>query len=249
MTRAVRILLFALGGLFILQMSLGQFAGLPVESIFGFVPVEFLSGKLWQIVTYPFLHGSITHLLFNCLILYTLGTELEHRWGTANFLKFYSVCAMGGALLHLLIWGISFVTFPSFSSSLGQVSIIGASGALYGLFMAFGILYGDAPVLVLFMFPMKAKHFVTLLAVIEIVSAVFSGNPSVSSGVAHLVHLGGLITGFLYLRWKGPNLRGGGSGGLFKKKSMNREEIKKRLSVISNDKPERGDKNFPITWN
>jgi hypothetical protein len=115
--------------------------------------------------------------------------------------------------------------------------------------MAFGILYGNSPVLVLFMFPMKAKHFVTLLAAIEIVSAVFSGNPSVSSGVAHLVHLGGLITGFIYMRLKGPNLKGGGGGGFFKKKSMGREEIKKRLSVISNDNPQKGDKNYPITWN
>ena len=137
MSPAVRVLLIMLGGIFILQMSLKQFAGIPIEQVLGFVPSEFLSGRIWQILTYPFLHGGILHLMFNCLILYTLGTELEHRWGTRNFLKFYGVCATGGALLHLLIWGLSFVAFPSATEALGNVAIIGASGALYGLFMAF----------------------------------------------------------------------------------------------------------------
>jgi membrane associated rhomboid family serine protease len=104
MSKAVKILLIMFGAIFVLQLSLSQFAGIPVEQIFGFVPEEFLAGKIWQIFTYPFLHGGIMHLLFNCLILYTLGTELEHRWGTKNFVKYYTVCATGGALLHLLIW-------------------------------------------------------------------------------------------------------------------------------------------------
>jgi membrane associated rhomboid family serine protease len=246
LTPAVKALLIAMGVVFVLQLSLSQFAGLPVEQIFGFSPRGFLSGELWQIVTYPFLHGGLTHILFNALILYMLGAELEMRWGTRRFFKYYAVCAVGGALLQTLIWAVSLVAFPSFSPLLGSIPIIGASGALYGLFVAFGVIYGDSMIYVMFLFPMKARHFVMLLTAITIVSAVFYS----SSGVAHLVHLGGMLTGYLYLKWKGPDLNNRGGGLWRRRKTMARDELRRRLNLIVNE-DRKGDKDgkYPITWN
>jgi membrane associated rhomboid family serine protease len=220
----------------------------PVESLFGFAPQAFFSGHIWQILTYPFLHGNLTHLLFNLLILYMLGTELEWRWGHRKFLRYYAVCAVGGAVLHTLIWlGLMFFNSPA-ANDLGLMPIVGASGALYGLFVAFGMLNGDAQVLVFFVVPMKARQFVIILTLIEIVSAVFYSD----NGVAHLVHLGGMAAGYLMIKFQGPNLsgRGPGGGGLFRKRGgpMSRDEVRSRLRVISNE-DSKGDKGLPITWN
>ncbi|HVJ65234.1 MAG TPA: rhomboid family intramembrane serine protease [Bdellovibrionota bacterium] len=249
-TRAVKVLLIAIVAVFVLQLALGQFAGIAIERLLGFAPVLFFAGAVWQILTYPFLHGSLTHILFNGMVLYMLGPELERRWGTKRFAWYYAACAVGGAVLQMIIWGISLVAIPSISEFMGYTPIIGASGALYGLFVAFGMLYGNSQVLVFFMFPMRAKNFVILLTAIEVISAVFYTSPQVGGGgVAHLVHLGGLITGYLILRWRGPNLTGGGrgsSGG-----GMSREEVKRRLSLVVNNEEEvkTGDKGQPITWN
>lgn len=240
----VKILLILSAAAFILQLSLSRFLGMPVERALGFSPLSFFSGQIWQVFTYIFLHGSLTHLLFNLFILYMLGTELEWRWGSRKFLRFFVVCALGGALLHTLIWIVAWLMDPVAAAQLGVVPIIGASGALYGLFVAFGILFAEVPVLVFFVLPMKAKQFVIILTVVEIVSAVFFSN----SGVAHLVHLGGMLAGYLMIKFQGPNLTGGG-GGWFKRRSkMSRHEVKSRLKVISNE-DERGNKGLPITWN
>jgi membrane associated rhomboid family serine protease len=250
---AVRILLWAIGIGFLIQLIARAVLKLPLESILGFTPVLFVQGWIWQIATYPFLHGGLMHLFFNGLVLYSFGSQLEFRWGTKPFLKFFTVCALGGALLQTLIWVASIIFFPDRSGSLGNHPIIGASGALYGLLMAVGMLYGDSILHLFMLVPVRARHFVIILAAIEIFSAL--GDPN--SGVAHLVHLGGLVAGFIYLKIKGPDLRGGGGGGggwFRKKKSgLSREEVRKRLNlIVNNDKNASGenrDGKMPITWN
>lgn len=246
---AVKIILWALGIGFLIQLLARAIFGLGLESILGFTPALFVSGYLWQVFTYPFLHGGLLHLFFNGLVLYSFGSQLEFRWGTKAFVKFYCVCALGGAVLQTLIWLGSLVLFPEQSGELGSHPIIGASGALYGLLMAVGMLYGDAILHIFLLFPMRARHFVIVLAAIEIYSALSSKD----SGVAHLVHLGGLIAGFVYLKIKGPDLRGGGGGGWFRRKSgLSREEVRKRLNLIVNQDPkadQNKDGKYPITWN
>lgn len=253
MTRAVKYFLIAITAVFVSQLVFAQFLHRPLEQLLGFAPGAFVSGAVWQLVTYPFLHGSLSHIFFNGLVLYMVGPDLERRWGTSRFTWYFSACAIGGAVLQTLLWGISLLVIPSISDFMGYTPIIGASGALYGLFVAFGMLYGDSQVLVFFMFPMRAKSFVMLLTAMEVLSAVFYSDPRVEGGgVAHLVHLGGLITGYLLIKWRGPNLSGGGgSGG---KKGMSRDEVRRRLSVIVNNEqdfegPKTGDKGQPITWN
>ncbi|MEZ4813765.1 MAG: rhomboid family intramembrane serine protease [Bdellovibrionota bacterium] len=244
----VKFLLGSLVVVFVLQNALSKFAGVHVEALFGFSPDAFLSGSIWQILTYPFLHGGLFHALFNAVFIYMLGSEFERRWGTSKFLKYYFICGIGGALLQLLVSFVGLYLFPDLAASLARTPIIGASGAIYGLFVAFGLVFGDTYVLLFFVLPIKAKHFVAIITFIALFSAVFYLDAASGGDVAHLVHLGGLITGFLYLRWKGPNLTGGGRGG---KRKMTQDEVRKRLSlVVNNDEKDTvGDQGMPITWN
>ncbi len=252
LTSSTRALIVVFVSIFVLQMTAAQFFQVPVSHYFGFSPLSFFTGSVWQIITYAFLHGSLTHVLFNCLAIFMLGAELERYWGTKKFLIYFFTCSVGGAFLQTFIWLISLVAFPEHSARLGSLPIIGASGALYGLFMAFGRLFGDAQMLVFFVFPMKARQFVYMLLGIEIFSAVFQSE----SGVAHLVHLGGLFTGWLLLKFFGDRLNGGGGGPWFgrRKKQMTKEELKSRLSVITNadwtePSGKKKDGKYPITWN
>jgi membrane associated rhomboid family serine protease len=164
------------------------------------------------------------------------------------FVQYFLITGLGGALLQTLIWVISLLFLPQHAASLGLIPIVGASGALFGLFMAYGMIFGDAYFLAFFVVPIKAKYFVMIMGGLELLSSIYYGN----EGVAHLVHIGGLAAGYFYLKIKGKNLkgRGGGGGGSFfgRKKGMSKEEVRRRLSVITNEN-DKGDKGLPITWN
>lgn len=248
LTPAVKALLISLGVVFLLQLICSRFVGVnpPLEVTFGFSPHSFLEGKVWQVVTYPFLHGSLTHLFFNAFALYMFGADLESRWGTKKFLKYYALCATGGAALQILVWlGAKFAGAAQWADFLGNTPILGASGALYGLLMAFGFFYGDTMMLLMLVVPVKTKHAVAFFFVFEILMFLFYTSPSDNGGVAHLVHLGGLITGYLYLRWT----TGGGGGFFRRKKKMDRDEVRRRLSLVVNHDEPGPDGKYPITWN
>ena len=170
---------------------------LPALTIaFGLVPVAVVTRfQVWQLVTYMFVHGGLTHLLFNMLALWMFGTELERRWGTRYFLKFYFWTGIGSGLITL---GVSWLPF-AFAESLRYSVIIGASGAIYGLLMAYAIYYPERPIL-LIIFPLPARIFVLIVGAM----ALFSSVTGAQGGVASATHLGGLVVGYLMLR--GPRL-------------------------------------------
>jgi membrane associated rhomboid family serine protease len=139
----------------------------------------------WQLVTYLFLHGGFLHLFFNMLALWMFGMELEHVWGSKRFLTYYLLCGIGGGLSNLLV-----------APLIGQVGpTVGASGAIFGVLLAFGILFPDRPIYLYFLLPIRAKYFVTFYIGLELVLGV-TGSPD---GIAHFAHLGGAAVGFLYL--------------------------------------------------
>jgi membrane associated rhomboid family serine protease len=139
----------------------------------------------WQILTYMFMHGGFLHLFFNMLALWMFGMELEHLWGSKRFLTFYLLCGIGGALSNLLI-----------APLVGQVGpTVGASGAVFGVLLAFGVLFPDRPIYLYFFLPIRAKYFVAFYIAWEL----FLGVTQTSDGVAHFAHLGGAAVGFLYL--------------------------------------------------
>lgn len=144
--------------------------------------------ELWRLVTYMFLHGSITHILFNMLTLWMFGMTLEQDWGTRRFLRFYFFCGVGAGLCDMIAKAIT--------HNMGQ-GTIGASGAIFGLLLAFGVLYPKQTVLFFFVFPMQARYFVLILGTIEFLIA---WQANASGGVSNIAHLGGMLFGYIYLK-------------------------------------------------
>ncbi|MEN6604580.1 MAG: rhomboid family intramembrane serine protease, partial [Bryobacteraceae bacterium] len=127
------------------------------------------------------------HILFNMLTLWMFGVDLERDWGTRRFLRYYFLCGIGA--------GVCVVVANWIAGSLGARTI-GSSGAIYGLLLAFGMLYPDRMVLFSFLFPIKAKYFVMILGAIDFLSSIGASK----GGVSHVAHLGGLLVGYIYLR-------------------------------------------------
>jgi membrane associated rhomboid family serine protease len=195
-TRWVKRLIIICGAVYFLQVVLGavapQLARDP-EVYLGLVPFFVLHyGFLWQLASYSFLHASISHLLLNMLTLWMFGSQEEQDWGSRKFLEFYFFCVVGAALVTL---GVSYTGLPGASP---VVPTIGASGGIYGLLIAFGMLYGDREVFLFpFPFSIKAKY---LVAIIIFVVVIATFQPS-QGGVANFAHLGGLLFGFLYIKF------------------------------------------------
>ncbi len=151
---------------------------------------------LWQPLTYMFLHGGIGHLLFNMLALWMFGTDLERTWGTRFFVRYYFVTGIGAALVTIP-WSL---TPLPYASALYSTLVVGASGAIYGLLLAYGMYFPHRTVF-LYIFPVPAKYAVMILGGIAFLSSMGSAG----DGVAHVAHLGGLLVGYLYLKGRrGP---------------------------------------------
>jgi membrane associated rhomboid family serine protease len=190
----VKRIILACTGIFIAQLILDRF-GLPfgtTEDWFALFPVDVLHGEIWQLITYSLAHHSFGHLFFNMLTLWFIGSYLEGDWGRRRFLECYIFCVIGAGLVTI---AVSYVHLLGMDPARGTV---GASGGIFGLLMAFGILYADQE---MFMFPLpfsiKAKYLVGIWIVVAIVS-VFDRT---QNGVASFAHLGGLLFGFLFVKF------------------------------------------------
>jgi membrane associated rhomboid family serine protease len=144
----------------------------------------------WQVVTYAFLHGSFSHIFFNMLALYMFGGEIERLFGSRFFLWFYLAAVVSAAITHLIITALM---------GLPPVPMVGASGGVYGLLLAFGIYFPHRRIVLLIPpIPMKARTFVIVFAVIELALGV----TQTAAGVAHFAHLGGMLGGFLMIQYR-----------------------------------------------
>ena len=145
----------------------------------------------WQIITYAFLHGSTTHLLFNMFGVYMFGSDLERVWGSRRYLTFYMVSAIAAAIAQQIVSSLSGAVYPT----------VGASGAVFGLLLGFAMVFPRRMVVPLFPpIPMRAPIFVALYGGLEL----FLGVTGTQAGVAHFAHLGGMAGGYLLLRyWRG----------------------------------------------
>jgi len=191
-TRMVKALIVATTAVFILTyLPATLFGWYAPYTWFGLQPYAVVHRLyLWQLVTYLFLHGGFFHILFNMFALWMFGPDLEQLWGESEFLKFYFLAGIGAGLFDVVL-----TTFFGSPFSL----TIGASGAIYGLLLAFGLTFPERPIFIWFIIPIKAKWFVLIMGVIEFYSEL-SGP---GSGVAHLAHLGGMLVAYLYLRGSG----------------------------------------------
>jgi rhomboid family protein len=154
--------------------------------------------RIWQPVTYMFLHGTIGHILFNMLALWMFGTELERMWGTPAFVRYYFATGIAAAFTTILVSVLPF----AFTARLFDVVTIGASGAIYGLLLAYGLTFPDRPIYIYFVFPIPAKYFVMIMGGISLLSAMGDTGGS----IAHITHLGGLVAGYVLLRGGRLNL-------------------------------------------
>jgi membrane associated rhomboid family serine protease len=139
---------------------------------------------LWQLVTYMFLHGGFFHLFFNMFVLWMFGSAIEDYWGSSEFLKYYFITGIGA--------GITNCVFTLHSS----IPTIGASGAIFGLLLAYGMAYPDRQIYLYFLIPIKAKYLVLILGAIELLAIANPGG----DGIARFAHLGGLLFGYVYLK-------------------------------------------------
>lgn len=167
-----------------------------MTNMFGLSPVDVVQRlQVWQLATYMFLHGGVFHLLFNLLALWMFGVELERMWGPRYFTRFYFVAGCGAALTTLVL---ALLPLP-FSDGLYRSVTIGASGAVYGVLLAYAMYFPNRPIYMYLVFPIPAKYFVMLMGAISLYSSMSAGG----GGVAHTTHLGGLIAAYLYLKGGG----------------------------------------------
>lgn len=189
LTPAVKYLLLVNAALFVLPaiFNFSLYRALPVA----LVPAWVLHGALWQLFTYMFFHGGFSHFLFNMLTLWMFGTAVEQTWGTRRFATYYLACGLAAGITVVLMAVLSRNPEAMFSPT------IGSSGAIFGLILAFGLLFPDVPVLMMFLFPIPAKYFAILMGFIEF----FLQRTQPGSGISHIAHLGGMAFGLFYIKF------------------------------------------------
>jgi membrane associated rhomboid family serine protease len=187
-------------------MELFAVARIPIGAYIGLycalVPVQVVHGYLWQVITYSFLHAGLMHWLGNMIGLWMFGSAIESAWGTRRFVELYFIGVAGAALTTVGL---------SYAHILGnpQQATIGASGGVFAILIAFGMLFGDQEIMMIpFPFMLKAKYFIGILIVVTLALAMGGGG-----NVAYVAHLGGLFFGWLYAR-RGPRRAVVNAGGV-----------------------------------
>jgi membrane associated rhomboid family serine protease len=214
-TRTVKALITINVGVYILQIIFHLFGTRFFELFFGLIPARITHDfMLWQLVTYMFLHGGIFHILFNMLTLFMFGNDLERLWGTRRFLQYYFATGIGAGICSWLV------------SMNSWAVIIGASGAIYGLLLAYGLTYPNRVVYLNFLLPVKVKWLVLIMGAVAFVNSVSGSEP----GVANIAHLGGMLVGFLLLKWKNMSNR----LKVFNEQQR-RERLKKQFEIYYGD--------------
>ena len=167
------------------QFDLAQVFGLSSSSVWPMI---------WQPVTYVFIHGDFFHIFMNMFVLWMFGSELESIWGRRGLLKYYFTTGIGSGIVWLL-----------FNIGNPHTVLIGASGAIYGLLLAYGLMFPNRKILIYFLFPVKVKYFVIFLGTVAFVSSMGTSGTNIS----HLTHLSGMVIGYIYLKspWAWPKIR------------------------------------------
>jgi membrane associated rhomboid family serine protease len=189
LTKGVKFLLIANAAVYLLQ----QFVGNQLTVALGVTPAKVLQDlSIHQLVTYMFLHGGFFHILINMFVLWMFGKEIELNWGTKRFFKYYFLTGIAGGIFTVMFQPNS--PYPT----------IGASAAIYGLLVAYAVMFPNRTIYLYFLFPIRVKYAVILFIGLEIM-AVLSTRPD---GIGHWAHLGGAVVGFIYLKmdWRFRNI-------------------------------------------
>lgn len=240
LTPLVKKLLIVIGAVWVIvQIILEKFAGLNISTWFILHPDKVVNNFwMWQTFTYMFFHAlSPFHIFFNGLMLWLVGSELERHWGTKFLAIYYFTCGVGAAMVYCI--GVALYAIFTGDHTPLVIPVMGASGALFGLLVAYGIVFSERVIYFMGFFPLKAKHFALIAAALDMSSLLTSG---FSGGeVAYLCHLGGALVGFVFL-WAHTRL----------KLRVTKTKLKKsgaslRL-VVDNEKDDKKDSG-PKYWN
>jgi membrane associated rhomboid family serine protease len=198
-TPGVKLVVLVCAGVFLVQTLVSLladpvYAYHHVTQVFGLIPRAVFPGlRIWQPLTYVFLHGDLWHILINMLMLWMFGRELELVWGKQRFLNYFVICGVGAGLIEVIVklipqfWGHT----PS------DIPTIGASGAIFGILMANAILFPDRRIwLIPLPITIPMRPYVAVMGAIEFFMTLGTGG----DGVGHLCHLGGMLVGYVYLR-------------------------------------------------
>jgi membrane associated rhomboid family serine protease len=193
--KGVKWLLISNVAIFIFAFFLGRVQLDGALSVLPLVPVQVVKRfYIWQLVTYLFLHGGFGHIIWNMLALWMFGADLESDWGTRKFIRYYFYCGIGAGICvvlanYILPWGNP------------QGGTIGSSGAIFGILLAYAMMYPTRTILWGFLIPIQAKYFVLIIGVIS-----FMMSFQVNSGVSEFAHLGGMLFGYIFLKTPKMNL-------------------------------------------
>jgi membrane associated rhomboid family serine protease len=229
----VNVIVFLLQPLVLKSFMLSGLALVPAQVV--------TKGMVWELVTYMFLHGGFMHLAFNMFALVIFGSDLERWWGSRDFVKYYFVTGAGAGVIHVLMAYI----FPGTGGAAPFIPTIGASGAVFGILLAFGLAFPQRRVLLFMVVPVSARTMVILYGILELSMAVqYQGG----DGVARFAHLGGMLVGYLYLKhetlfWRVRRLWQGAQGSVGTRArraspppdAASKEEIDRILDKISRE--------------
>jgi len=217
-----RYLLIANFVIFLLA-ALFQRHGVDLNTVFGLHYYTSASFHWWQPLTYMFMHANFSHIFFNMFAVWMFSPMIENEWGARRFAIYYLVCGLGAAFVQEVVWTLMLSNMSASYDATALTHIayflntVGASGAVFGILFAFGWLYPDVPMYILFIpVPIRARTFVIIYALIELFAGLGSVAGFTADNVAHFAHLGGLLFGWLLiLYWKKTNWREPGE--LFKR--------------------------------
>ena len=240
LTPVVKKLLIAIAAVWIVvQIVLDRFLNLNLSTWFILHPDRVIEKFwMWQTFTYMFFHAlSPLHIFFNALMLWLVGAELERHWGSRFFTIYYFTCGIGAAFLYCIC--VAIYAIATGDQAPLVIPVLGASGALFGLLVAYGIVFSERVIYFMGLFPMKAKYFALIAAALDFSSLLTAG--IAGTEVASLAHLAGALVGFVFL-WAHTRVKLGKTRSKIKKHSGSL-----RL-VVDNGKPEKEDKG-PKYWN
>ncbi len=204
LTPVVKKLLIINAAIFIVQQFLSPFQPGVMENLFGLSHTGFIHQfKLWQPFTYMFLHGGWFHIIFNCIAIWMFAGELEELWGSSFFLRYYLYSGVGAGIFIALM---NYITYNQY----GGVSpvTIGASGAIYALLLGYGLNWPNREVLLYFIIPVKIKYLLIFFGVVEFFGTL-SSVTGAAGNISHIGHLGGLFSGFIFLKFSQRKSRTG----------------------------------------
>lgn len=232
LSRLNKILIGTYVGMFLLTSVLQGTAGINLLAIFGLNPARVLEGHVYQLITYPFFDTALISVIFNALLLWFIGSELEHKWGERFYLRFLVITTYLAGAVFLVLGLVSSEYLPTFH---------GMTGTNLALLVAYGMVYSERILVFMFIFPMKAKYFCLLLAAIEVFMTL-------SHRISSLIHCLSMAIAFFFLRYASFVARGGSFQSLRQQKQKDKMRSKLRLVKDEEESEDRPNPDKPKYW-